>query len=198
MTQKHLLTILLLLSVATLQAQMKWHYGPTFSVNFGNIDGKGMRPKMIAGIQAGGFAQLVLNGKWSIQPEIVYTDANVNKGSDYLTYYNVDGRVDAITNMQLNYISVPVLVRYDLNKKLAFMVGPQYGYLFHTLENLAKDGSPAFKKNNISANAEVQYSIGNAGFFVRYNQGISNINDIDDRYKWRTTNLQFGTAVKIR
>src|ERR1700749_3517473 len=138
---KHLLTILSLVLATALQAQ-KWHYGPTASLNLGQVSGNGMSKKLVAGIQVGGFAQLELNNKWSIQPELVYTDANVNKGYDFLTYYNVDGTVDAITKMQLNYISIPVLVRYDLNKKLAFMVGPQYGYLFHSLENLAQNGSP--------------------------------------------------------
>ena len=196
---KNLLTIVLLFVATALQAQkLKWHFGPTASLNLSAIEGKGMSKKMVAGLQAGGFAQLVLNSKWSIQPEVVYTDENVNKGNDFLTYYNVDGRVDAFSNLQLNYISIPILARFDLNKKVAFMAGPQYGYLFNSYENLSRTGIPGFKKSNLSANVQAQFKIDNVGFFVRYNQGITNINNLDNRYKWRTVNLQIGTSVAIR
>ncbi|MBC8033526.1 MAG: PorT family protein [Chitinophagaceae bacterium] len=193
---RHLLILVLLAGNTTL-GQDK-HYGIKLDLNLSGINGKGMSPSVQPGLQVGTFFQKEISRRWSIQPEILYTHSNVKKSSNFLTYYNLNGRNNKEENIQLNYLSIPVLVHFSISSKFSVHAGPQYGYLFHTDENLMKYDIAAFKKYAFSGNMGVQYHIGSFAFSARYNRGISNINDIDRRYRWRATQIQVGFAIKFR
>jgi hypothetical protein len=115
-----------------------------------------------------------------------------------MTYYVNSGRSAAGTDIRLAYVSVPVLVRYNMNKVLSLLAGPQYGYLVYEDEDLLKEERKAFKKNEFSANVGAQVNLDKVGFYARYNKGLSNINDVDDRYTWKSSHLQIGIAVRIK
>ena len=115
-----------------------------------------------------------------------------------MTYYNNSGRSAAGANINLAYISVPVLARYNLNKVISVMAGPQFSYLVFEDEDLLKDSRKAFDKTEISADAGVQVNLGNVGFYARYVKGLNNINDVDDRYTWKSSHVQVGVAVRIK
>jgi hypothetical protein len=78
------------------------------------------------------------------------------------------------------------------------MAGPQYSYMFNTNEGLLKYGVRSFNKSEISGVAGAQFNIGNLGLYARYSRGLSDINDIDDRYSWKSSHIQIGFAVKIK
>jgi hypothetical protein len=88
-------------------------------------------------------------------------------------------------------------VRYNLNKTLSFLAGPQASYLIFEDEDLLKNDRKAFKNYELSANVGVQVNIESVGFYARYNKGLSDINDIDDRYSWKSNHVQVGIAVRI-
>lgn len=186
----------LLLTVAA-NAQT-WRFGPKLDITYSAINGNGMRNKYSPGFQAGGFVEYNIDKHWAIQPELLYSWSAYKKGSDFLTYYNNYGRSTASEKVNLASISVPLLVRYNLNKTLSFLAGPQYSYMIYDDENLLKNDRQAFKKGELSANIGVQVNIEKVGFYARYNKGFSNVNDIDDRYDWKTDHFQVGIAVRIR
>lgn len=194
MNFKLTLSFLLLVSVA--QAQ-EWHYGPRLDLNFTRIDGNGIKSSYTTGMQIGGFAQRVLNKRWSLQPELLYTLSNVTRGSKFMTYYNVNGRSTAREKFRLNTISIPVLARYELGEKFSLLAGPQYSYLFATNENLVRN-QDAFAKSEFSVNLGGQFNIGGFSFSARYNKGLNDINNIDDRYSWYSDRILIGFAVRIR
>jgi len=181
----------------TAKAQ-SWHFGPKLDVNYSNISGNGIKKSFSPGWQIGGFAEIVLTKSWSIQPELLYTWSRYKKGDDFITYYVNSGRSSAGTNINLASVSVPLLLRYNVNKTLSFLAGPQYSYVVWEDESLLKSDHEAFKNYELSANAGVQVNIQNVGFYARFNKGLSDINDIDERYKWRSNHIQVGVAVKIR
>jgi hypothetical protein len=186
----------LLLTVAA-NAQT-WHFGPKVDISYSAIKGNGMRNRYSPGFQAGGFAEYNINKHWAIQPELLYSWSAYKKGSDFLTYYNNYGRSAASEKVNLASVSLPLLVRYNLNKTLSFLAGPQYSYLIYDDENLLKNDRQAFKNGEFSANIGVQVNIEKVGFYARYNKGLSNVNDIDDRYEWKTNHFQVGIAVRIK
>lgn len=185
------------ITTTTVRAQ-QWHVGPKLDLQYANISGKGMKSSLTPGWQAGVFAEIQWNATWGVQPELLFTWSQYKKAGDFMTYYNNYGRSAASNNIKLAYISVPVLLKYHLNKTLSFLAGPQYSYLLYDDEDLLKDNAAAFKKYEISANAGVQVNIGDVGFYARYNKGLSNINNIDDRYKWKSNHVQVGVAVQIK
>jgi hypothetical protein len=188
--------IILLLSVPALYAQ-KIHFGPKLDATIPTITGKGISNGSV-GIQAGGFLQLELGKQWSIQPELFYSLRNIKKSGEFLTYYVNSGRNGGITKMQLHYISLPVLARFDLNDKFSFLAGPQINYLFFAKEDLLLSEKKAFKKLDIGASVGAQFNLTNLSFSLRYNPGLYNINNIDDRYAWKSGQVQIGIAVKIK
>jgi hypothetical protein len=193
---KYMIVWVVLICATTVRAQ-QWHFGPKFDLHYGNIRGKGMKGSFTLGWQAGAFAEMQWNNTWGIQPELLFTWSQYKKADDFMTYYNNYGRSTASNNIRLAYISVPLLLKYHMTKSLHFLAGPQYSYLLYDDENLLKNNAAAFKKYAISAIAGVQVNISQVGFYARYNLGLSNINDIDDRYTWKSDHMQVGVAVKI-
>lgn len=190
-----LCSALLLTFVANAQT---WHFGPKLDVNYSGLKGNGIKNKFSPGFNIGGFAEFNFNKHWAIQPELLYTWSPYKKSDDFTTYYVNSGRSAAGTDIRLAYVSVPVLLRYNFNKVLSVMAGPQYGYLVYEDEDLLKEERKAFKKGEVSANAGVQVNLENVGFYARFNKGISDINDVDDRYTWRSNHVQVGIAVRIK
>lgn len=192
------ITVLVALLSASISHAQEWHFGPTLSLQYAGIDGKGMKSTVSPGWQAGAFAEIKWNANWGIQPEVLFTWMQYKKAGDFLTYYNNYGRTNANSTIKLAYISVPLLLKYHVNKTLSFLAGPQYSYLLYDDENLLKSNAAAFKNYELSAAAGAQVNIGSVGFHARYNWGLSNINNIDDRYKWRSNHVQAGISVQIK
>jgi len=174
-----------------------WHFGPKLDANYSSIKGNGISKKYSPGFQIGGFVEYNFNKHWAIQPELLYSWSHYKKGSDFLTYYNNYGRTAAGENINLASVSVPLMVRYNVNKILSFLAGPQASYLIYDDEDLIKDDKQAFKNYELSANVGVQVNLENVGFYARFNKGLSNINDVDDRYTWKSNHIQVGIAVRI-
>jgi hypothetical protein len=194
---KYTMVAFALLLTAAANAQT-WHFGPKLDVNYSTIKGNGLKNKLSLGFQAGGFAEYNFNKHWAIQPELLYTWSQYKKAGDFLIYYNNYGRSAAPEKINLASISVPLLLRYNLNKTLSFLAGPQYSYLIYDDEDLLKNDRQAFKNSEISANAGVQVNLDKVGFYARYNKGLTNINDVDERYDWKSSHVQVGISVRIK
>lgn len=194
---KYTMVAFALLLTAAANAQT-WHFGPKVDVNYSAIDGNGLKNKYSLGFQVGGFAEYNITKHWAIQPEVLYSWSQYRKADDFLTYYNNYGRSAAGDKINLATISVPLLVRYNINKIISVLAGPQYSYLIYDDEDLLKNDRQAFKNSEISANAGVQVNLDRVGFYARYNKGLSNINDVDERYTWKASHIQVGMAVRIK
>lgn len=193
---KYTLVCTALLFTIAANAQ-KWHFGPKLDANYSTVQGKGIRDKYSAGFQIGGFAEYNFNKQWAVQPELLYTWSQYKKASNFLTYYNNYGRSSAGNNINLAYVSVPILAKYNLNNTVSFLAGPQASYLIYEDENLLKNDNQAFKNFELSANIGVQVNIEKVGFYARFNKGLTDINNIDERYKWKSSHIQVGIAVRI-
>ncbi len=188
---KYILTFFTVLLVMVLQAQSgipEWHYGLKADLNYTTINGKGLSSGYTMGAQGGIFVERSFNKNWSLQPEVLFTQSNTTKGNDFLTYYNTTGNPFAAKDIKLGYLSVPVMVKYNINKSFSILAGPQYSLLLVDAESLltAGDGK-AFKKSEFCGNLGGQFNIGVVSIYGRYNLGISNINNIDSRYAWHSS-----------
>ena len=183
---------------ATVSQAQQWHFGPKLDLQYSGLKGNGVKSSVSPGWQAGAFAELQFNKNWGLQPELVFSWSRYKKAGDFLTYYNNYGRSNASEKITLAYVRVPVLLKYHYNNTFSFLAGPQYGYRVFEDENLLKNSVDAFKKYEVSGIGGVQVNISNVGFYARYKLGLSNINDIDDRYKWTSKHIQVGVAVSIK
>ena len=163
------------------------------------IDGKSFKDGYELGYQLGGFAEIDFNEHIGIQPEILFSQTNTKAVSEFKAIYQDIGSV--ITNdnneVKLNYLSIPILLRINAGKLLTFHVGPQFSILMNADENLLENGQDAFKKGDFAAVAGAQVNLGTLRVFGRYNIGLSDINDIDNKDKWKSQQIQLGIGFKI-
>jgi len=139
-----------------------------------------MRYFPVTTFTGGAFVSILLGGKWSLQPELVYSLQGAT-GKPEQNYY-----VTATEAYRLGYLNIPVLVKYKL--PLAFFVetGPQLGLLLSAKDNETLVGSTSSVNYNIKSqlkSTDLSWALGvgycspfNIGFDVRYNLGLGNIN----------------------
>lgn len=191
-------TFLSLLCCVTLVNAQKWHYGLKTDINYAGLTGTGVQSRLTYNFQGGFFAERELDGRWSVQGELLYNQNTYKRTSDFLKYYPNTGKVNSSEKMYLSYMAIPVLVKYKINQMVSLHVGPQYSTRVYSNENLLKENADAFTKNELSVNAGVEASLSFLSLYVRYNCGLSDINNADDRYSWRAQRIQAGIAIRIK
>lgn len=195
MKKKLLLPVLVCLLVNLAHAQ-SFNLGIKGGLNFSENHGNGMSGSFKSGFDIGGYASIGF-GKWSIQPELYYSKRNPTAGDDFLTYYNIDGDTRYDKKANLSYISLPVYAHYAIKKWLAVGVGPQFNYIAFDDEDYRKDYKDAFKNIDIGVAGTVEITLDKVTFYARYYNGLTNINDIDNRYSWKSRQIGVGIAYRI-
>ena len=190
-----------LLHAQTKPLNTDWQFGVKGDLNLSNISGNGMPGGYTSGFQVGGFAEKAFNSKWSFQPEVLFSQNNTTVNvSNFLVYYlPPQGNVFAANNIKLGYISIPLMFKYKLNKYFTLAAGPQYSQMVFDAESLlTSNNDNAFKKYEASVNGGGEFTLGSVAIYGRYNQGLTNINNIDNRYSWKSSHIQIGMAIKIK
>jgi hypothetical protein len=80
---------------------------------------------------------------------------------------------------------------------LTLNAGPQFGILLQQDKSLLQNGRDAFKSGDLSMVAGAQLNILMLRVYGRYNIGLTNINNIDDRDKWTSQQIQIGLGLKL-
>ncbi|MBL3657128.1 porin family protein [Fulvivirga sediminis] len=154
-----LLGLFCLMSVVGLHAQ-GIGLGIKGGANFANVDVGSVDTDNKTGYHFGAFLDLGLNDNISIQPEVLYSA----QGAD---------------DFDLDYLTIPVLLKLKFLKVLNVHAGPQFGILTNA-EDDGEDVKDRLKSADVSLalGAGVDLPLGLVGG-VRYNLGVS---DIDDGY----------------
>lgn len=107
-------------------------FGAKIGLNLSNL--RGDYPAAInehnskIGFHIGGFAQYGINDKFTLQPELLFSTQGNTYG--YKTYYGGGTYYDgAEYNLKLNYLNLPIILKYKIIEKLSVEFGPQIGYL---------------------------------------------------------------------
>jgi len=102
------------------------------------------------------------------------------------------------SNIQLNYISVPVMLTFKPVPELSIMAGPQYGYLISQTTGLFPQGkNQSFSKNDFSIAFGGQLNLGKVKFGLRYVVGVLNVNGNNDSDQWKNKGLQAYLGYRI-
>lgn len=172
-------------------------YGLSLGGNLTNINGKGIKDSYFPGLIAGGFARISLNKKWGIEPEVLFNYVNTKKAPNFLELYNINGYANSNESIKLSYASVPILIGYKVNKLVTLHAGPQYDFLVYDDENLIQNNKKAFKRNDFAVTGGAELNLSGVRFFADYVFGVTNINDIDSRYKWNNRQIFAGFNIDI-
>lgn len=126
----------------------------------------------------GVFAQVPLLGKLSLQPEVLYSA----QGSNFGGILGLSGFDD----QKLNYVNVPVLAKYRIIKGLSAEAGPVVGVLISADGRVTDFNGNSVDTSDFYNTIDAGFAIGasyamDSGFVfgLRYNKGLTNINNSD-------------------
>ena len=181
------------------QAMMaQFHIGIKGGANVAKIEGKSFKDEFRYGYHLGGFAEIGLGGKFGIQPEVLFNQYATTVDSSYKTLYQNVFNPAYQSNVKLNYLSIPVLLTYKvLGNLLVLQAGPQFGVLLDNNKTLLQNGGTAFKSGDFSMVGGAQVKIAAFRFSGRYVVGLNNLNDIDDRDKWKNEGFQLSVGLAL-
>ncbi len=193
---KKSLVILLVAITASATSFAQFRIGPKLGANIGKIDGKGFDEQYKLGYHLGVFAEIPLGKKFGIQPEILWNQINSDTAENFSAVYENLQNQD-YKNPQLNYLSIPLLLSYKPSKFLSLQAGPQYGILLNNNKSFFENGKEAFKNGDFSLLMGAQLNILSVKVYGRYMIGLSDIGDISDQNKWKTTGFQLGVGIGL-
>jgi hypothetical protein len=167
--------------------------GAKGGVTMNKITGQTFKEKFTYGYHVGGFATIGLGGKFAIQPEVLFNQVNVDTSDKFSEVY----QFNKLNKVQLQYLSIPLLLNFNANKLITLQAGPQFGILMNKNETLVQNGKDAFKGGDFSMLGGVQLKFSHLRVYGRYAIGLNNINDIDNKEKWTNQNVQLGIGLAL-
>ncbi len=142
--------------------------GLKVGANFANQSITDASTESITGFHGGAYVVLAFSEKWAIQPELFFS----SQGSEIPEF-------DEIIN--LDYFTIPVLLRYKPANFLSFEAGPQISTLLSAVDKSGDSIKEEVKNSDfgLALGTTVYLPLGlNAGF--RYVWGFTNINDLSN------------------
>ena len=117
-------------------------------------------------MNCGLLARFKFNKELFIQPEILYSTKGIKFPE---TSYNG-------SDLSLNYLSVPVLLGFQLNKKLAFLIGPETSFLINAKTSYDDDkqnNTITYNRFDLAIDLGIEFNINTQlAFEVRYSYGF--------------------------
>lgn len=158
-----------LLAATTASAQ--FHIGAKAGLNATKIDGKSFNQEFEYNYLVGGFAEIGLGQRFSINPEVLFSQTSTTLAT------GVDGSIfnTEQAKARLNYLSIPILANVKLAGPLHIEAGPQFSTVINSDENILKNGENAFKSGDFSMVGGVQLKFSKIRLSGRYLVGLNNI-----------------------
>ncbi|MDX1270428.1 porin family protein [Bizionia paragorgiae] len=154
-------------------------YGVRAGINISNLDFDPDVPAGVDNMHRNGFAigffgEFAISKGFAIAPEIQFSAEGAKEEA-----------------LRLDYIQMPVLLKFKVSDKIALGVGPQASLKSHEYE----DG---LKNLSFSGLAGIEYALTDEFFLdFRYAYGLTNIFDDEVELDAINTNMQIGFGVKF-
>jgi hypothetical protein len=172
-------------------------FGIKAGANLNKLSGVSFSDAYNLSYQAGGFIEIDFNKKFGIQPEILFSQSQTNTVSGFNNIYTGISNAISGTAVKYNQLSIPILLRYNLGKVLTLNAGPQYSIVMNQSETLLNNGKQAFKNGDFALVSGLQLNLGTLRIYGRYNIGLNNLNDIDNKDQWKSQQMQLGLGFKL-
>jgi hypothetical protein len=189
--KKVLLSALAIIAFASVTLAQGFHIGAKAGANLGKIEGQSFSDGFKLGYQLGGFAEIDFTKGFGIQPEILFSQTNTTVTDEPLSGLKAGEKI------KLDYLSIPLLLRFNAGNLITFNVGPQFSILTNNHKTTLENTGDAFKDGDFAMVAGAQVNVGALRVYGRYNIGLNNLNAITDSDKWKHQQLQLGVGLKI-
>jgi hypothetical protein len=187
-----LLTFALLLFIGS-SAFSQFSLGIKAGANLGKIEGQAFKDEFALGYHAGAYATIPISKKFAIQPEVLFNQIN----NDTTTSFSDVFKVKNASSIQLKYLSIPLLLNYNVNKIITIQAGPQFGVLMNENDNLLQNGQNAFKTGDFSLVGGLQLKLLKFRIYGRYVGGMTDINHLMSSATWKASAIQLGVGLSL-
>jgi hypothetical protein len=202
---------LLVLILGDKVATEKFHLSIDGALSLSSLENPGMGKNSL-GVSFGLGTHLKLGEKWFLETDFKPLSQKGAKSVNPIVSIPSDIET-TIANLKLNYIDVPVLLRYKIGSALFIAAGPQISFLTSASQNSegVSSGSDISAKQNIkslfnnidySIAGELRYSLSihrkgtkvDVDTFARYSYGLMEIFKDSAVGSAKTSNFQFGLS----
>ena len=181
-----------ILATGAAMAQEKFTFGPKIGVDYTHYWGENVEHGGHLNYQAGVFMEYRFTSKFSIAPEVVFAA----QGGKYDFKRNIEGiDVELKETDHVNYINVPVMLKYYVAPALSIDFGPQVGFNVYSkntiegkVEKLKEKETTDMKKYtktvDFGLGLGLTYNITEEVFIqARYTVGLTKVFNVDDDSK---------------
>lgn len=187
---------------------------------YDGYDGYDNDQKLKPGFNAGVFVNIPVAEKFSVQPEVLFSQLGSKTEEREVYYVNSDKfRRETDYKKTLNYLTVPVMVQYNILPQLYVEAGPEFGFLLggkdkgdftltQTSGSTTTTQTTSFSENIVKdLHNKFNFGIGiGAGYYFTQNFGVTArfTAGITDIYKHNTGDavrnnaFQVGVAYKFK
>ncbi|WP_106791319.1 porin family protein [Aquimarina sp. Aq78] len=200
MMNKFFLTVsVLMMMITSLYAQQEseelyTRAGFKFGANYANITGDIKNTDARVRMHLGAVVEFPISQRFFVQAEVLYTAQG----------YKVDNGGEE-NKISLNYLTLPIIAKFYFTNKFSLETGPQLAILANATESAEDTPDEFFDSFN---NFDFSWGFGagyktETGLFfqLRYNLGLTNINDIDTLdidFKHSVAQLSVGYLFKTK
>lgn len=187
--KKVILSLVVLLISASAFAQLNGGIKAGLNLaDFGADAKDAFDSKSRIGFHVGGYLTFNLSDAISIQPEVLYNSVGAKSEGD--------GDVDIV----VDYISIPVMLQYNVNESFNIQAGPQLGLLLSA--KVKADGNSADFKDfmtgtDFGVNVGVGANFGKLNATARYCLGLANVFEDSGDEKGTNNVIQVSLGYKL-
>jgi hypothetical protein len=193
--KKLLTSVVLLFALVGVSNAQRFNFGGKAGANLTKITGQAFKDGYDLGYHLGAFAEIDVTKKWGIQPEVLWNQTNTSRASG--TDAILNNWQQNTNNISLNYLTIPILLRYNVGSLITLNAGPQFGVLLNKNESLWANGKEAFKGGDFSLTGGATINLKMLRVYGRYNIGLNNLNDVGTQDKWKSQQLQLGVGISL-
>ena len=173
----------MIMATGAVMAQKTFTFGPKIGVDYTHFWGKDCQHGGQLNYQAGMFFEYRFNNKFSIAPEVVFAAQGGKK--DGIVLISPTDYFDAVYTDNMNYINVPVMLKYYVTPALSIDFGPQLGVnVYHKITVKGKGDHKDYKQTEDLDAKSVDFGLGlgltyniSKDVFVqgRYTMGLTDV-----------------------
>jgi len=190
-----IVALLIILSIFSVANAQTFTFGIKAGANINKLTGEAFSNEFSFGYHAGIFGTIGMGKHWALQPEVLFSQVNIDTANSTTAIYNPD--LNKLSQIQMSYLSIPLLLEFKLSKAIALQAGPQYSILLNQNESLVQNGKDAFKMGDFAVLGGVEVKVSSLRIYARYALGLTNINNIDDQDQWKSQSIQVGLGLSL-
>ena len=173
--KKIFLAVIAVCTFGLANAQEGIKFGVKAGLNFTSF-GRDSEAEGKTGFSVGGLADFTVSDKFQVQPELLYSN---------------EGAEDA----KLDYIRIPIMAKYYVYQGLSIQAGPEIAFKIAAEDDFLDETT---KSIDFGFGIGAAYELPNGLLFdLRYNAGLTNINDTDTGFDVNNTGFQIGAGYRF-